>query len=283
MVSLGSKFKRISLISCKKTSAFILLVLEQFIEFINNSIFVRVQPIYDQFYIFNSSALNKFHSPLNHRNHSFEIDFRSSTLFPDTENPLSLSAELCLTSLSSDSGILTAKLSDISNSGEFDKSPIQQQMENSGANLKYFDIDEHGNKNDNGENRKSLSRSDSVRARASMFQAMEEQRSKTHMDDGQRLAKCKKSYILIVEKIYLFLRICIVAKSYVAGPLERSHDFDTKNNHRNVGEYRNVIISVLKIVLTEGAYDAVLGLIARKKFFSNISLERNFPKHTQAS
>ncbi|XP_037029345.1 uncharacterized protein LOC119069403 isoform X2 [Bradysia coprophila] len=165
-----------------------------------------------------SCALNKFHSPLNHRNHSFVTDFRSSTLFPEIENPLSLSAELCLTSLSSDSGILTAKLSDISNSGEFDKSPIRQQMENSGATEKHFSDVDHGNKTENGEDRKPLSRSDSVRARASMFQAMEEQRSKQHLDDGQRLSK---------------------SKSYVASQPEKVLDFDTKNDHRDAESHKS--------------------------------------------
>lgn len=127
---------------------------------------------------------------MNHRNHSFETDFRSSTLFAEHEN-LSLSAELCLTSLSSDSGILTAKLSDKSNSGEeFDKSPIRQQMEHCG-NEKYFGDADDGNKTETGDEKKSLSRSDSVRARANMFQAMEEQRLKLNTDDGQRISKCK--------------------------------------------------------------------------------------------
>lgn len=142
--------------------------------------------------MFHFSALNKYHSPLNHRNHNFETHFHSSTLFAENENPLSLSAELCLTSLSSDSGILTAKLSDISNSGEFDKSPIRQQMENcSGANERYFGDADDGNKTENGDEKKGLSRSDSVRARANMFQAMEEQRQKLNMDDAHRISKCK--------------------------------------------------------------------------------------------
>lgn len=79
----------------------------------------------------------------------------------------------------------------MSNSGEFDKSPIRQQMEN-GGNEKYFgDIDD-ANKTENGDEKKGLSRSDSVRARANMFQAMEEQRLKMSTDDGShRISKCK--------------------------------------------------------------------------------------------
>ncbi len=170
----------------------------------NNSKYLHIlHKIYNsnKFIFPSSSALNKFHSPLHHRNHSFETDFRSSTLFAEHENPLSLSAELCLTSLSSDSGILTAKLSDISNSGEFDKSPIRQQMESYGGKCFGGDADEIGgsNKTENvGDEKKSgLSRSDSVRARANMFQAMEEQR-KLNTDNGQRIiSKCKKLKVLI--------------------------------------------------------------------------------------
>lgn len=146
--------------------------------------------IYNNFLSFHCSALNKFHSPLNHRNHSLETNFRSSTLFAENDNPLSLSADLCLTSLSSDSGILTAKFSDMSNSGELDKSPIRQQMESCGNERYFGDVDE---KTDNGDEKKPLSRSDSVRARANMFQAMEEQRLKMNTGDTQRLSKCKKN------------------------------------------------------------------------------------------
>lgn len=132
---------------------------------------------------------------MNHRNHSLETNFRSSTLFAEHDNPLSLSAELCLTSLSSDSGILTAKFSDMSNSGELDKSPIRQQMENCGTEKYFGDVDE---KTDNGDEKKPLSRSDSVRARANMFQAMEEQRLKMNADDTQRLSKCKNCNVLLI-------------------------------------------------------------------------------------
>lgn len=185
------------------------------------------------------SALNKFHSPLNHHNHSFENDFRSSTLlFAEHENPLFLSAELCLTSLSSDSGILTAKLSDISNSGEFDKSPIRQQMENCG-NEKYFGDVDDGNKTENGEEKKCLSRSDSVRARANMFQAMEEHRLKINTDDVQRIAKCKNrnSCCFFMESLLNeFLDLLFTAKSYIASPPERVVEFDPKKEHRDNGE-----------------------------------------------
>lgn len=59
-------------------------------------------------------------------------------------------------------------------------------MENSGSNERYFGDVDDGNKTDNGDERKPLSRSDSVRARANMFQAMEEQRSKMHTKNDQR-------------------------------------------------------------------------------------------------
>lgn len=80
----------------------------------------------------------------------------------------------------------------MSNSGEFDRSPIRQQMESCG-NEKYFGDVDDGNKTENaGDEKKCLSRSDSVRARANMFQAMEEQRLKmAGTDDGQRISKCK--------------------------------------------------------------------------------------------
>lgn len=119
-----------------------------------------------------------------------------------------MSAELCLTSLSSDSGILTAKLSDLSNSGELDKSPIRQQMENYG-NEKYFgDVAE---KTDNVEEKKGLSRSDSVRARANMFQAMEEQRLKMNTDDVQRISKCKNCE-LFRYRDFLLIFFCFYSK-----------------------------------------------------------------------
>lgn len=120
---------------------------------------------------------------------------------------MSLSAELCLTSLSSDSGILTAKLSEMSNSGELDKSPMRFHME-SGGEEKY--PDDHSERTENDEEMKhsSLNRSNSVRARANIFQSMEEQRSKLKTDERQPMSRCKSLKVLIeIElkfKIFLF-------------------------------------------------------------------------------
>lgn len=82
----------------------------------------------------------------------------------------------------------------MSNSGEFDKSPIRQQMENGGKEKYFGDGIDDGNKTDNGDEKKPLSRSDSVRARANMFQAMEEQRLKMNTEDGQRISKCENFF-----------------------------------------------------------------------------------------
>lgn len=187
-------------------------------------------------FVFCYSALNKFHIPVNHRNHhSFETNFHSSTLFTETDNPLSLSAELYLTSLSSDSGILTAKLSDISNSGEFDESPIRQQMEQ-GSEKYLGDLDD-GNKSENGDEKRRLGRTDSVRARANMFQAMEEQLLKKNMDDVH-ISKCKTCeffYFLHPLKSSNF-RLRFLAKSYISSPTERLADFETENSHRDRGK-----------------------------------------------
>ncbi|KAJ6642999.1 hypothetical protein Bhyg_07955, partial [Pseudolycoriella hygida] len=163
------------------------------------------------------NALNKFPSPLNHRNHDFETDFHSSTLLPQDENQLYLSADLCLTSLSSDSGILTAKLSDMSNSGEFDKSPIRQQMENYGNEKCFGEVDD-SNKTENREGKINLSRSDSVRARANMFQAMEEQRLKMNTGEGQRLTK---------------------SRSYISSTVEKVADFDVRKEPGDSGAVLN--------------------------------------------
>lgn len=70
-------------------------------------------------------------------------------------------------------------------------------MENFGNERYFGDVDD-GPKGESGEEKKGLSRSDSVRARANMFQAMEEQRLKKSTDDAQRISKCKNWKILFI-------------------------------------------------------------------------------------
>lgn len=138
-------------------------------------------------------SLDSLSSKSPHQSLEFPGSLLSTASGITESNPLSLSGELNLASLSSDSGVHTGKASEMSSSGDADtvhalKSPKQLPSSDSfNSSDKTLDLAMDNDEpailgtddlDENDKPRSNLSRTNSVRARANMFQALEEQRLK---------------------------------------------------------------------------------------------------------
>lgn len=134
-------------------------------------------------------------------------------------NPLSLSAELNLTSLSSDSGVQTGKVSEMS-FGENEKQPKSVAIPADFDSDDDIHIVQNVNDDNNGgggggaidkrtSSTPTLSRQNSVRARANMFAAMEAERM-AQPPKLERKPSIKSCNIFFLKKFSIFCLIFYV-------------------------------------------------------------------------